>query len=81
MRALDSDGDLGDISNGIKVGQSTTYDSGQYNQDIMKLRKMAFGFDDSSESGMYSTGDHSVKSSSDFSANESETRPFNNRRF
>ncbi|VVA92290.1 unnamed protein product [Arabis nemorensis] len=81
VRALDSDGDLGDISNGIKVGQSTTYDSGQYNQDIMKFRKMAFGFDDSSESGMYSTGDHSVKSSSDFSANESETRPFNNRRF
>ncbi|KFK44438.1 hypothetical protein AALP_AA1G256500 [Arabis alpina] len=80
VRALDSDGDLGDISNGIKVGQSTTYDSGQYNQDIMKFRKMAFGLDDSSESGMYS-GDHSVISSSDFSGNESETRPFNNRRF
>ncbi|CAN8313068.1 unnamed protein product [Cochlearia groenlandica] len=80
VRALDCDGDSGDISNGIKVGQSTTYDSGQYNQDIMKFRKMAFGLDDSIESGMYS-GDYSVKSSSDFSANESETRPFNNRRF
>lgn len=80
MRALDIDGDSTDISNGIKVGQSTTYDSGQYNQEIMKFRKMAFGFDDSGESGMYS-GDYSVKSSSDFSGNESETRPFNNRRF
>ncbi|ESQ34427.1 hypothetical protein EUTSA_v10006956mg [Eutrema salsugineum] len=80
VRALDCDGDSGDINNGIKVGQSTTYDSGQYNQDIMKFRKMAFGFNDSTESGMYS-GDYSVKSSSDFSGNESETRPFNNRRF
>ncbi|KAL1222996.1 Proline-rich receptor-like protein kinase PERK12 [Cardamine amara subsp. amara] len=80
VRALDCDEDSGDISNGIKVGQSTTYDSGQYNQDIMKFRKMAFGFDNNSETGIYS-GDYSVKSSSDFSGNESETRPFNNRRF
>ncbi|CAA7036022.1 unnamed protein product [Microthlaspi erraticum] len=80
VRALDIDDDETDISNGIKVGQSTTYDSGQYNQDIMKFRKMAFGFDDNVESGMYS-GDYSVKSSADFSGNESETRPFNNRRF
>ncbi|KAL0698953.1 hypothetical protein Bca4012_055075 [Brassica carinata] len=80
VRALDCDEDSGDISNGIKVGQSTTYNSGQYNQDIMKFRKMAFGSGDSGETGMYS-GDHSVISSSDFSGNESETRPFNNRRF
>ncbi|CAH8383025.1 unnamed protein product [Eruca vesicaria subsp. sativa] len=80
VRALDYDEDSGDISNGIKVGQSTAYDSGQYNQEIKKFRKMAFGSGDSSETGMYS-GDHSVKSSSDFSGNESETRPFNNRRF
>ncbi|KAH0916146.1 hypothetical protein HID58_030592 [Brassica napus] len=80
VRALDCDEDSGDISNGIKVGQSTTYNSGQYNQDITKFRKMAFGSGDSGEAGMYS-GDHSVISSSDFSGNESETRPFNNRRF
>ena len=80
MRALDCDEDSGDISNGIKVGRSTTYDSGQYNQEIMKFRKMAFGIDDSTESGM-SSGGYSGKSSSDFSGNESETRPFNNRQF
>nr|VDD43439.1 unnamed protein product [Brassica oleracea] len=80
VRALDCDEDSGDISNGIKVGQSTTYDSGQYNQEIMKFRKMAFGIDDSTESGMNSGG-YSGKSSSDFSGNESETRPFNNRQF
>ncbi|KAG7598085.1 Protein kinase-like domain superfamily [Arabidopsis suecica] len=80
VRALDCDGNSGDISNGIKVGQSTTYDSGQYNEDIMKFRKMAFGVDNSVESGLYS-GNYSAKSSSDFSGNESETRPFNNRRF
>ncbi|CAN6903442.1 unnamed protein product [Brassica oleracea] len=80
VRALDCDEESGDISNGIKVGQSTTYNSGQYNQDITKFRKMAFGSGDSGEAGMYS-GDHSVISSSDFSGNESETRPFNNRRF
>jgi len=80
VRALDCDGDSGDISNGIKIGQSTTYDSGQYNEDIMKFRKMAFGGDNSVESGLYS-GNYSAKSSSDFSGNESETRPFNNRRF
>ena len=80
VRALDCDEDSGDISNGIKVGQSTTYDSGQYNQEIMKFRKMAFGIDDSTESGMNS-GAYSGKSSSDFSGNESETRPFNNRQF
>ncbi|KAJ4867499.1 Proline-rich receptor-like protein kinase PERK12 [Raphanus sativus] len=80
VRALDCDEDSGDISNGTKVGQSTTYNSGQYNQDITKFRKMAFGSGDSADTGMYS-GDHSVISSSDFSGNESETRPFNNRRF
>ncbi|XP_010460140.1 PREDICTED: proline-rich receptor-like protein kinase PERK12 [Camelina sativa] len=80
VRALDCDGDSGDISNGIKVGQSTAYDSGQYNEEIMKFRKMAFGFDNNTESRLYS-GDYSAKSSADFSGNESETRPFNNRRF
>ncbi|CAE5963680.1 unnamed protein product [Arabidopsis arenosa] len=29
VRALDSEGDMGDISNGIKVGQSSGYESGQ----------------------------------------------------
>ncbi|KAG7586552.1 Protein kinase-like domain superfamily [Arabidopsis thaliana x Arabidopsis arenosa] len=85
---LDSEGDMGDISNGNKVGQSSAYDSGQYNNDTMKFRKMAFGFDDSSDSGMYS-GEYFAQgsrkgsngASSEFTRNESENRNFNNRRF
>ncbi|KAG7589646.1 Serine-threonine/tyrosine-protein kinase catalytic domain [Arabidopsis suecica] len=88
VRALDSEGDMGDISNGNKVGQSSAYDSGQYNNDTMKFRKMAFGFDDSSDSGMYS-GEYFAQgsrkgsngASSEFTRNESENRNFNNRRF
>ncbi|CAH8337414.1 unnamed protein product [Eruca vesicaria subsp. sativa] len=78
VRALDSEGDMGDISNGYKVGQnSSAYDSDD--------RKMAFGFDDSSDSGMHS-GDYSVQSSrkgSNGASTEftSENRKFNNRRF
>ncbi|XP_015578597.1 proline-rich receptor-like protein kinase PERK13 isoform X2 [Ricinus communis] len=48
VRALDSD-DMCDISNGVKYGQSTAYDSGQYNQDIIKFRRMAFSSAESSE--------------------------------
>ncbi|CAN6844371.1 unnamed protein product [Brassica oleracea] len=85
VRALDSEGDMGDISNGSKVGHNNAYDSCQYNSDD---RKMAFGFDDSSDSGMHS-GDYSVRSSRkgsngesiEFTRNESENRNFNNRRF
>ena len=40
-RALDCEGD--DLSNGVKFGQSTAYDSGQYNEDIMRFRRMALG--------------------------------------
>ncbi|KAL1189835.1 Proline-rich receptor-like protein kinase PERK13 [Cardamine amara subsp. amara] len=78
VRALDSEGDMGDITSGIKVGQPNTYDSGQYNDDINKFRKMAFGFDDSSESGMHS-GDYSIQSSRKGSNGASSE--FNNRRF
>ncbi|KAL0683066.1 hypothetical protein Bca4012_049914 [Brassica carinata] len=85
VRALDSEGDMGDISNGSKVGHNNAYDSCQYNSDD---RKMAFGFDDSSDSGMHS-GDYSVRSSrkgsngesTEFTRSESENRNFNNRRF
>ncbi|XP_010415725.1 PREDICTED: proline-rich receptor-like protein kinase PERK13 [Camelina sativa] len=80
VRALDSEGDMGDISNGIKVGQSSAYDSGQYNHDTMKFRKMAFGFDDSSDSGMYS-GDYSVQGSRKGSNGASAEFTRNNRRF
>ncbi|KAG1346902.1 hypothetical protein COCNU_06G007310 [Cocos nucifera] len=45
LRALDSEGNLVDLSNGVKFGQSTVYDSAQYSTDIEKFRKMAFKSD------------------------------------
>ncbi|KAM7269057.1 hypothetical protein ACFE04_024554 [Oxalis oulophora] len=53
VRALDSEGDS-DLSNGVKYGQSTVYDSAQYNEDIMKFRRMALGSETSSEYDMLS---------------------------
>lgn len=53
MRALDSDDEFTDLSNGVKYGQSTIYDSGQYNQELQRFRKMAFG-EDSSDYDMFS---------------------------
>ncbi|KAL0701371.1 hypothetical protein Bca4012_057493 [Brassica carinata] len=84
VRALDSEGDMGDISNGSKVGQTSSNDSGQYNSDTMKFRKMAFGFDDSSDSGDYSVRSSSRGScgaSTEFTCNEPESRNFSNRRY
>ncbi|KAG0452115.1 hypothetical protein HPP92_025842 [Vanilla planifolia] len=46
MRALDSDGDMGDLSNGVKFGQSQVYESGQYSADIRRFRRMALGTED-----------------------------------
>ncbi|XP_050374866.1 proline-rich receptor-like protein kinase PERK12 [Argentina anserina] len=85
-RALDCEGD--DLSNGVKFGQSTAYDSGQYNEDIMRFRRMALG--DSSEFGASSSEFTASKELSgpqttwttprpDGSSDESETRAFNNK--
>ncbi|KAI6686571.1 hypothetical protein NL676_032484 [Syzygium grande] len=90
VRALDNDGDMSDLTNGVKYGQSTIYDSGQYNEDIMKFRRMALGSGDSSDYGPFS-GDYSSRvvsgpqkipwksrdSSSEFTSGESETRAMN----
>ncbi|KAK3443160.1 hypothetical protein EUGRSUZ_B03317 [Eucalyptus grandis] len=90
VRALDSEGDMSDLTNGVKYGQSTVYDSGQYNEDIMKFRRMALGSGDSSDYGPYS-GDYSSRevsgaqkipwksrdSSNEFTSSESETRAMN----
>ncbi|XP_038992496.1 proline-rich receptor-like protein kinase PERK12 [Hibiscus syriacus] len=43
VRALDFEG--ADLSNGVKVGQSTTYDSSKYSDEISIFRRMAFGSD------------------------------------
>ncbi|KAI3433118.1 Protein kinase domain-containing protein, partial [Psidium guajava] len=90
VRALDTDGDMSDLTNGVKYGQSTMYDSGQYNEDIMRFRRMALGSGNSSDYGPFS-GDYSSRevsgaqkipwksedSSSDFTSGESETRAMN----
>ncbi|CAL9072145.1 unnamed protein product [Musa textilis] len=56
LRALDSGGSLPDLSNGVKFGQSTVYDSGKYSADIQKLQKIAF------ESNTFSNDyDHSTQ--------------------
>lgn len=48
VRALDCGDESSDISNGMKYGHSTVYDSGQYDKAIMLFRRMANGtFDDS----------------------------------
>ena len=85
-RALDCEGEMSDLSNGVKYGQSTIYNSGQYNQDIMKFRKMAL--EDSSEYDAYSgefgnsrevSANQSSWKPGDGSSSESETRAFHAR--
>lgn len=49
VRALDCGEELSDLSNGVKYGQSTLYNSDQYSQDIIRFRRMETGDDDSSE--------------------------------
>ncbi|KAL9390314.1 hypothetical protein Peur_018919 [Populus x canadensis] len=58
VRALDSEGELPDLSNGMRFGQSAVYDSVQYSQDIRKFRGMAIGSNGSSEFDT-SSGDYS----------------------
>ncbi|CAK7332679.1 unnamed protein product [Dovyalis caffra] len=83
VRALDSEGELSDLSNGVKFGQSTVYDSGQYNQEIRNFRRMAIGSNGSSEFDTFS-GDHSGRdtsheppTSSEYTSSESETLAMN----
>lgn len=84
LRALDSEGDMRDLSNGVKFGQSTEYNSSQYSQDILRFRKMALGGDDSMEygtseeySGMNPASWKSRDSSIEFTSGESETWAMN----
>lgn len=85
VRALDSQDESCDLSNGVKYGQSTVYDAGHYSEDaIMKFRKMAIGSCSESEfdrdSGNYSSsaefsGQHTWLTGA--SSGESECRAFN----
>ncbi|KAJ7953614.1 Receptor-like kinase [Quillaja saponaria] len=76
VRALDCEGEMSDLSNGVKYGQSTIYDSGQYNQDIMKFRRMALGEGNSSEFDMYS-GEYNSKKCLDIQVHGWITRVVN----
>ncbi|KAJ6689051.1 hypothetical protein OIU85_005460 [Salix viminalis] len=83
VRALDSEGELSDLSNGVKFGQSTAYDSGQYNQEIRNFRRTAPVSNGSSEFDTFS-GDCSAigtscehPTSGDYTSSESETRAIN----
>ncbi|CAL0330970.1 unnamed protein product [Lupinus luteus] len=54
VRALDSGDDISDLTNGVKYGHSTIYDSGQYDKDIMLFRRMANDSFVDANSDMYS---------------------------
>ncbi|XP_068641395.1 proline-rich receptor-like protein kinase PERK13 [Aristolochia californica] len=64
VRALDNDGEmLCDLTNGVKVGQSTVFQSSQYpNSELQRFRRMAFGSGESSEFG--NSGEYEQRSSS-----------------
>ncbi|XP_050119094.1 proline-rich receptor-like protein kinase PERK12 isoform X2 [Malus sylvestris] len=85
VRALDCEGELSDLTNGVKVGQSTAYDSGQYNKEIMRFRRMALGSGGSSEMSSADftsrevSGPQSLWTRPDASSDESETRAFTTR--
>ncbi|RZC59167.1 hypothetical protein C5167_006469 [Papaver somniferum] len=51
LRALDTDGDMPDINNGVKVGQSTIFEA---NSDLQKFRMLALGGDDTADYSMHS---------------------------
>ncbi|KAI3775512.1 hypothetical protein L1987_50091 [Smallanthus sonchifolius] len=76
VRALEGDVSLSDLNDGIRPGNSSVYgshgssdyDAGQYNEDMIKLRKMALGTQEyasseysrpTSEYGLYPSGSSS----------------------
>ncbi|KAF5193912.1 Proline-rich receptor-like protein kinase perk10 [Thalictrum thalictroides] len=92
LRALDTDGDTQDLSNGVKYGQSTIFEVNKNNSEIQRFRKLAFGTDESSEYPMYSGERYSREvprkppipwsgesTSSEFLSSDSETCAINPR--
>ncbi|XP_077244120.1 proline-rich receptor-like protein kinase PERK13 [Tasmannia lanceolata] len=77
LRALDTEGDMSDLSNGVKFGQSTVFESGQHNAEIHKFRRMAFGNDSADYS---TTGEYDLKSSGysgEYQQSEAPHKPLN----
>ena len=74
VRALDTRDNLSDLSNGVKVGQSTVYNSGQYSNEIRMFRRAS---EDSSDLG---TSIGYYNTSQDYTSRELESRSFNRSR-
>ncbi|CAH8355044.1 unnamed protein product [Eruca vesicaria subsp. sativa] len=72
VRALDTRDNLSDLSNGVKVGQSTVYDSGQYSNEIRMFRRASEDSSDLGTSNGYYT-------SQDLTSRELESRAFTTR--
>ncbi|XP_010458418.1 PREDICTED: putative proline-rich receptor-like protein kinase PERK11 [Camelina sativa] len=72
VRALDTREDLSDLTNGVKVGQSTVYNSGQYSNEIRIFRRASEDSSDlgNTNSGYYPSQDYTT-------SHESESRAFN----
>ncbi|KAH7658732.1 Non-specific serine/threonine protein kinase protein [Dioscorea alata] len=68
VRALDNDGQMLDLTNGVKFGQSTEYNSEQYSADIQQFRLMAFG------SGKYSSQNGSSRDPENWSSDHIQKR-------
>ncbi|KAK1279614.1 Proline-rich receptor-like protein kinase PERK13 [Acorus gramineus] len=63
VRALDTEGEMADLTNGVKFGQSAVYEAGQYTSEIQRFRRMAFGsVGQSSEFGV--SGEYDQRNSS-----------------
>ncbi|KAK1268422.1 Proline-rich receptor-like protein kinase PERK13 [Acorus gramineus] len=63
VRALDTEGEMADITNGVKFGQSAIFEAGQYASEIQRFRRMAFGsVGQSSEFGF--SGEYDQRNSS-----------------
>ncbi|KAG9449944.1 hypothetical protein H6P81_009909 [Aristolochia fimbriata] len=78
VRALDCEGEMSyDLTNGVKVGQSTVFQSSQYpNSELQRFRRMAFGSGESSEYG--NSGEYDQRSSSysgEYHSRETGQRP------
>ncbi|CAH2038359.1 unnamed protein product [Thlaspi arvense] len=69
VRALDT---IDDLTNGVKVGQSTVYNSGQYSNEIRIFRRAS---EDSSDFGTNNA--YYTNTSQDYTSRESESRAFN----
>ncbi|KAL6842729.1 hypothetical protein ACP4OV_027573 [Aristida adscensionis] len=62
-RSLDVDGSSSDLTNGVKLGHSVAYDSGQYSADIELFRRMAFANDlSTAELGLSESSESSASS-------------------